>query len=78
MKKYKCIKPFWVRDENAYENGIENETEIKAGGIYESDEPRPTHFGESIRLGSTNGLFWIEIGSETFSECFEEMKGGAE
>lgn len=74
MKKYKCIKSFWVRDENAYKNGIE----IKAGGIYESDESRPTHFGEAIHLDSTDGLSWIEIGSEIFSECFEEVKGGAE
>lgn len=78
MKKYKCIKSFWIRYENVYENGIENETEIKAGEIYESDEPRPTHFGEAIRLGSTNGLFWIEIGSEIFNKYFEEVKGGAE
>lgn len=74
MKKYKCIKSFWVGDENVYKNGIE----IKAGGIYESDEPRPTHFGEAIHLDSTDGLSWIEIGSEIFSECFEEVKGGAE
>lgn len=73
MKKYKCIKSFWVRDENAYKNGIE----IKAGGIYESDESRPTHFGEAIHLDSTDGLSWIEIGSEIFNECFEEAKGGS-
>lgn len=74
MKKYKCIKPFWVAGVDFYES----ETEIKAGEIYESDEPRPTHFGEAIHLDSTDGLSWIEIGSEIFSECFEEMKGGAE
>jgi len=74
MKKYKCIKPFWAAGVDFYES----ETEIKAGEIYESDEPRPTHFGEAIHLDSTDGLSWIEIGSEIFSECFEEMKGGAE
>lgn len=73
MKKYKCIKSFWVSDENVYKNGIE----IKAGGIYESDDPRPTHFGEGIHLDSTDGLSWIEIGSEIFSKCFEEVKGGS-
>ena len=33
MKKYKCIKPFWVAGVDFYES----ETEIKAGEIYESD-----------------------------------------
>ena len=46
MKKYKCIKPFWAAGVDFYES----ETEIKAGEIYESDEPRPTHFGEAIHL----------------------------
>lgn len=78
MSKYKCIKPFSIPEVDVYCNETGNNIEINIGKIYELDESCVPYVGAEIHLDSTEDLTWVEISSETFKECFEEVKGDAE
>lgn len=75
MKRYKCIKPFYVDSYDADGFLIENDsTLIEEGKICELDESRYTMIGGEVHLDSIDNDLWLEISKEHLEECFELLE----
>ena len=73
MDKWKCIKSFSVSvcDENKIEDEWE-EKQVELGSEWIWDKDGFTSFSE-FRL--ENDSDWLEVGEETFVNCFEKLEG---
>lgn len=72
MRRYKCIKSFWVENYDGDGFHVENSaTEIKEGKVYELDESGSTIVGGEVHLDAVDDSSWIEITKEDLEEYFE-------
>nr|DAG05087.1 MAG TPA: hypothetical protein [Siphoviridae sp. ctuy39] len=75
MKRYRCIKPFYVDKYDEHGFLIENSgTVIEKGKIYELDESGCTIIGGEVHLDAVDDGSWLEITNDDLEEYFDLLE----